>query len=215
MGKLICGVGTNDAGYSTKKMQNLGIVNGKRKQKLAWFCPYYSRWKNMLQRCYSEDYHQKHPTYIGCTVCEEWLLFSNFKAWMETQDWEGKDLDKDILFPGNKVYAPSNCAFVSQIVNHFCCESYAIRGLYPIGVCRYKASGKYQARVMNPFLKKMEYLGLFVDAQTAFTAWLKRKLELAKLLAAEQNDPRVAEALIERYEKYTIPVSLSEFLPKK
>lgn len=38
-----------------------------------------------------------------------------------------------------------------------------------------------------------------MNVQEAHEAWLKRKLELAHLLAAEQEDPRVAEALINRY----------------
>lgn len=38
-----------------------------------------------------------------------------------------------------------------------------------------------------------------MNVQEAHEAWLKRKLELAPLLAAEQEDPRVAEALINRY----------------
>ena len=51
----------------------------------------------------------------------------------------------------------------------------------------------------NTFTKKQEYLGLFTCEVEAHQAWLKRKLELAHLLAAEQTDGRVAKALIERY----------------
>ena len=61
---LICGVGVNDANYAT---------SGKR------MCPFYRRWINMLERCYSEKFQEKNPTYRGCSVCEEWLTFSNFK----------------------------------------------------------------------------------------------------------------------------------------
>lgn len=38
---------------------------------------------------------------------EEWLLFSNFKSWMEQQ--EEKVLDKDLLHTHNKIY--TNCLF--------------------------------------------------------------------------------------------------------
>ena len=55
----------------------------------------------------------------------------------------------------------------------------------------------------NPFTKKSEYLGLFIDELEAHQTWLKRKLELAHLLAAEQTDKRVAKALISRYTNYS------------
>ena len=44
---------------------------------------------------------------------------------------------------------------------------------------------------------------LFRSQIEAHQAWLKRKLELATLLAAEQTDERVAKALIARYTNYT------------
>jgi len=55
----------------------------------------------------------------------------------------------------------------------------------------------------NPFTRKGENLGYFTCEEEAHQAWLKRKLELAHLLAAEQTDTRVAKALIERYTNYT------------
>jgi len=66
--KLAYGVGRNDADYKT-------AVNGER-------CPYYRRWSSMLNRCYSASYQNMFPTYIGCTVCKDWLTFSHFRAWM-------------------------------------------------------------------------------------------------------------------------------------
>ena len=214
MKRLVFGVGINDASYTVKKSENLGVIDGKRRQKLIWFCPYYYRWKNMITRCYSEQYHNKHPTYADCVVCEEWLTFSNFKVWMEKQDWEGKHLDKDLLVPGNKVYSSETCVFVSEGLNHFVQESGAIRGSCAIGVSWSAKSNKYVARVTNPFLNKAEYLGLFDRESDAFEAWLNRKRELAEGLAREQTDARVATALISRYDNYFVPVDLSEFVPK-
>lgn len=51
----------------------------------------------------------------GCSVCEEWLTFSNFKRWMEQQDYEGKALDKDLLVSQNKTYSSETCVFVPRI----------------------------------------------------------------------------------------------------
>ena len=196
------GVGINDADYVTQKNETIGYVNGKQKLKVVWMCPYHQTWKNMLRRCYSSKYQDKHPTYKGCSVSEEWLTFSVFKAWMMTQDWEDKQLDKDLLFESNKVYSPETCVFVTQTVNKFTIDRGASRGEFLIGVCWHKGANKFQAECSNPFTKKREYLGLFDCEQEAHESWLKRKLELAKELAAIQTDERVTEALINRYSKY-------------
>lgn len=200
--RLVCGVGINDADYITNRRETVGYVDGKQKQRLIWICPYYQVWRDMLGRCYNKKIQEKHPTYKDCTVCEEWLLFSNFKAWMEQQDWEGKHLDKDILVKNSKIYSTETCVFVPSIVNLFTVERGAGRGKWPIGVYYSKESQKFCGQCCNPFTKKAEYLGSFECPNEAHQAWLKRKLELAKMLAAEQDDPRVAKALVERYENY-------------
>lgn len=204
--KLVYGVGINDADYVVRKNETIE-VNGKQKQKMVWICPFYQAWENMLKRCYSAKYQETRPTYKGCSVSDDWLRFSNFKSWMEAQNWEGKQLDKDLLFEGNKIYSAETCVFVTQAVNKFTIDSGASRGEWLIGVYWVKGSGKFKTSCRNPFTKKLEYLGLFTSELEAHKAWLKRKLELARLLAAEQTDERVAKALIERY---TNPTNLGE-----
>jgi hypothetical protein len=134
---------------------------------------------------------------------------------METQDWEGKELDKDLLYKNNKIYSPNTCLFVSQRVNKFLTERGARRGDFPIGVSYLKRSKKmvnelskpYIARVRNG-LGKDKYLGMFSTAQEAHEAWLSAKIEMAKQLAieilSEGGDPRIAQALVDRYENYTV-----------
>lgn len=199
--KLVHGVGVNDSSYAVVKYETVGYVDGKQKRKMIWFCPYYNTWANMLSRCYSAKTQEEHPTYRGCTVTDEWLTFSNFRAWMVAQDWEGKHLDKDLLHEGNKVYGPNTCVFITQMVNNFTTDSGAARGEWLIGVSWDKERSKFRAYCNNPFTKKREHLGLFTCEQQAHNAWLERKLELAHLLAAEQTDQRVAKALVERYSK--------------
>ena len=87
----------------------------------------------MLDRAYSDKYKQRQPTYRDVTVCEEWHSFMRFRAWMVEQDWEGKELDKDILFQGNKVYSPDTCVFVDKAVNLFLTDCAASRGEWPLG----------------------------------------------------------------------------------
>ena len=200
--RLVYGVGINDADYAVTKWETT-VVNGVQKRKLVWYCPYHRAWTSMLQRCYSSKLQERFPTYKGCSVSEEWLTFSNFKRWMEEQDFEGKQLDKDLLFEGNKVYSAESCVFVSPSVNSFTSDRGNNRGEWLIGVYRDIVAGKFRSMCSNPFTKKQEHLGLFIDELEAHQAWLKRKLVLAHLLAAEQTDERVAKSLVERYTNYT------------
>lgn len=186
---VVHGVGVNDANYIVVK-----VTNGVESR-----CPIYRAWVDLLSRCYSESRMKKFPTYKNCSVCEEWLRFSNFKAWMEKQDWKGKHLDKDILRPGNKIYSPDACAFVCSLTNGFVLECSKSRGEYPIGVSFHKATGKFVSQVSNPFTKKKEHLGLFIDIKDAHKAWKKRKHELACQLADLQDSEMVANALRVRY----------------
>lgn len=199
--KLVCGVGNNNADYVVQRKETVGYVDGKRKQKQVWTCPYYRIWASMIDRCYSDKTQNKNPTYRGCSVSEEWLTFSVFKGWMEKQNWEGRHIDKDLLFEGNKIYSADTCVFVTQAVNNFTLDSGAARGEWLIGVCWNQVKGKFQSRCRNPFTRKTEFLGYFDCEQEAHNAWVRRKLELAYDLAAIQTDPRVAEALISRYSK--------------
>lgn len=199
--KLVCGVGLNDAEHAVQRKVTIGYVDGKRKQKQVWICPYYKAWKAMLERCYSDKMQDRSPTYKGCSVSEEWHTFSSFKSWMMNQDWKGKQLDKDLLFEGNQVYSARTCVFVTQMVNLFTNDRGNDRGEWLIGVCWNKRDGHFQANCSNPFTKKRENLGYFTSEQQAHEAWLKRKNELAHELAAIQTDPRVAKALIDRYSR--------------
>lgn len=193
--KLSFGVGLNNADYNVVAQE---WVDGKFK--ITWICPYYARWHGMLMRCYSKKYKIKYPTYDGCLVVAEWHLFSNFRKWMSTQDWQDKHLDKDILTPGNKIYGPDFCAFVDPNVNLFLGETTAKRGKYPIGV-NLKGT-RFQAMGVSILTGKQQYLGMYSTPEDAHKAWYKFKLDQAYLLAAQQTDERLAKALIERYENY-------------
>ena len=192
---LVCGVGINDADYKIKKSE---MVNGKWKD--VWNCPFYYRWLGMLKRCYYEKTQIKQPTYVGCVTCDEWHLFSNFKKWMEVQDWEGKDLDKDLLIEGNKLYSPDTCVFVASLVNRFIIDRGNYRGDLMLGVTL-REDGAFRARCQNPFTKKREHLGYFSNELDAHLAWKKRKHELAVQLAESEyvTDERIANILKNKY----------------
>ena len=191
--RLIHGVGINDADY---EVQIYTYVDGNRVN--IWTCPYYEKWTGMLERCYSNKQSEENPTYKDCTVCDEWLYFSNFRKWMEQQQWEGRALDKDLLFGGNKVYSPSACMFVPQKINSFIVTCEKARGSYPLGVTLNKRLKK------NPYISQCNskngssrYLGGFPTPEQAHQAWLKRKLEVCESYLEEfQNESRTIKGLL-------------------
>lgn len=197
--KLVYGVGLNDADYHVHGESHLSEFVTNKKNAV---CPFYNKWASMLERCYSDKYHETKPSYKGCTVCDEWLTFSNFKAWMEKQDWEGKYLDKDLLFVGNKQYSPDTCVFISKKLNSFMTERSALRGEWPIGVSFRTKKNVFDAKINNPFTGKREFLGYYCDPLLAHEAWLSRKLELACEFASLESDKSISEAIIKRYENY-------------
>ena len=189
MRRLIYGVALNDADYKVNP-----TINGKQTM-----CPYYRVWVNILVRCYSKAEHKRYPNYIGCEICEEWKLFSNFRLWMEKQDWQNKHLDKDILDEGNKIYSPEKCVFVDHYINSFILDSRKIRGNLPIGVSFSRANKKYQAHCKNHKNNKTIALGYFTCPEEAHQAWKTEKAKQARLLAETIDDKRIACALIARY----------------
>ena len=77
----------------------------------------YTVWYEMLRRSYCNKYQTINPTYKNCSVCKGWHNFQNFGEWFYKNYKEGFDLDKDILFKGNKTYSPETCVFVPKIIN--------------------------------------------------------------------------------------------------
>lgn len=192
MRKLVCGVGVNDADYITQCYES---INGK--QKRIWICPFYQKWANVLARTCSEKRKTTCPSYKNATVCEEWLTFSNFKAWMEQQDWEGKHLDKDLLVYGNKHYSPETCTFLSWGLNNFLLENKNNKGQLPAGVTLDKNRNVYQSRCNIG--KGYLYLGCYNTPEEAHEAYKVGKWKLAQEFIALETDQRVIDALVARF----------------
>ena len=199
--RIVYGFGINDADYQVDRKIT---VNGKQVRFSGGVCPFYAKWAQMIRRCYDPAYHKHRPTYLGCSVDARWIYFSNFKLWMEAQDWEGMELDKDILVVGNKVYSPETCCFVPRLVNNFVAENQGIRGEWPIGVYQRGDTKKFVARCkdFNVGPKKYTPLGQFDCPNMAHKAWLAHKLRLAVQLSKTINNDKVAAALVERYQNW-------------
>lgn len=190
------GSAINDADYNVNKFSC-----GSKKTKV-WTCPFYRKWYDMLTRCYSESYIKSHPTYAGCFVCDEWLTFSNFKRWMESQDWQGRELDKDLISCGNKIYSPGNCVFVSKELNNFLTH-HKRTGSLMTGVKFREKRGVFESECRNPITRKREHVGVFGSELDAHIAWAKRKFEIFLQIALSGSESeRVSSIMLKKDKEY-------------
>lgn len=145
----------------------------------------YIRWHDMIHRCYNEKFHARQPQYSECTVCEEWLNFSNFKVWYESNLYgdEKLDLDKDILYKENKIYSPETCCLVPHVINTLFINGKKNRGELPIGVYLDKDRNKYRACMA--FMGKRVKLGRFETPELAFARYKEYKEDFIKDLAEQ------------------------------
>ena len=156
MRNLVCGVGFNDGKYPTKK-------DGK-------FLLEYDTWKGILRRCYSETMKIVRPTYIPCTVSENFKSYSYFYEWCHRQvgfGVAGFEIDKDILKKGNKEYSETTCSFVPFQLNNLFTKTNKSRGELPIGVC--KIGRSFRADCKKNSIKVT--IGQFKNSLDAFFAY--------------------------------------------
>jgi len=177
---FVYGVGINDAWYKT--------VNNNE------VCPYYAKWKEMLARSYSEVLKTRNPSYRNCSACDEWHVFSSFRKWMEKQDWQGKELDKDVVNPGNKLYSPENCAFVDHYTNSLLNIKRTDNGELPPGVTKVSKGPGYIARIRLGSTRK--YLGYFRTINEASNTYILAKIRSILKCSNNQSDIRAARGLI-------------------
>jgi len=181
--KPVHGFGINDADYKVTIKDESGI---------SW-CPYYKKWMDMIKRCYSAKYKESNPSYRDCKVSDEWLIFSNFKAWMKTQDWHNKELDKDILCPDNKIYSSKTCVFIPHSLNALLIHK-KVKAKLPAGVYFHKAAQKYCAEIKISL--KKNYLGLFNTIEDANEAYKKAKRKEILKCANIQTNIKIRDGLI-------------------
>jgi hypothetical protein len=187
--KKLYGVAFNDYSGSTSK-------HGRRLVS-------YSVWKYMITRCYSnrEDY----SSYKGCSVCEEWLYFSNFKKWFDENYIEGYHLDKDILVKGNKVYSPQTCCFVPPQINTLIIKHDTTRGELPIGVSQTK-NKRYRANLRK--FGEDTNLGCYNTPEEAFASYKTAKEAHIKEVAAIYfNEGKIRENVYKALIKYTVDIN--------
>lgn len=101
------------------KIYGVGYLGAEKNVRNNIKC--YDMWRGMLRRCYDKKFLEKRPSYKGCSVCEEWFNYSNFKKWYEKNYYEIPNekmcLDKDILIKNNKIYSSTTCCICPAKIN--------------------------------------------------------------------------------------------------
>lgn len=166
-----------------------------------------SKWRSMLNRCYYIPSLDRRPTYKDCIVCDEWLIFSNFKKWFENPDngyHKGYHLDKDILIKGNKVYSPKTCCFVPQEINAIFNRRQNHRNGLPIGVSI--SRGLYIATInING---KQSRLGGFKNPIDAFNAYKLAKEQHIKELAEKYfQEGKITKKVYDALLRYKVEIT--------
>lgn len=180
--KSMYGVETNDSTLRSKK----AVID---------------KWRNMIRRCYSKDYLGQNPTYRECSVCAEWLKFSNFEEWIAEQgieDIKKYDLDKDLFSKGSKLYSPDTCCLIPHRLNTLLVVKPIKSNGLPRGIYKRK-DGKY--RVILKFGGRI-YNSQYATANDAFEVYKRAKETHIKKLAYKYYmekaiSKRVYDALME------------------
>lgn len=154
----------------------------------------YNKWSNIMVRCYNPQYKVDHPTYDGVYCCDEWHNYQTFCKWAYDQvgfGEKGFDLDKDLLFKGNKVYSPDTCVFIPQELNKILGNTGAGRGIST----RSDLNGKWMVRCNT--IDGEIYLGCH-EKSVALKIYQNFKLNYLEERAEfwkGKIDPRAYEAL--------------------
>jgi hypothetical protein len=171
--------------------------------------PHYLVWSSMIQRCYSKKRLENAPTYIGCSVVEEWHNFQNFAAWYDENYYEVEgekmNLDKDILIKGNNVYSPETCIFVPQKINTLFTNRKLYRGSLPVGVYFSKENNSYISQCCNGNGKQIK-LNSHNTPEEAFFTYKSFKENIIKQ-SAEEYKNKIPFKLYEAIMNYKVEIT--------
>lgn len=209
-----------------KRKSKLGVCDISLPYKVIGNKPVYEKiyklWLGILGRCYKSKEEipcYSHKSYKNTRCCEDWLYYSKFKAWVEQQDWEGKQLDKDLLGDyHNKIYSPETCCFISNKLNTFLTNKKWGEEL-PTGV---SISNKERNLLKNKPARyvacigdmsgKVLKLGLFDTPEEAHKRWQIEKLKYLNMFIDSEQDTRVKNGLILKRERLEYHITNNKIL---
>lgn len=187
--RTVQGVGYNSGG---KHKVSINCVRTKT----------YMTWYDMIKRCYNKKLQERVPGYKGCSVSDEWHDFQVFAEWYESQPFRGKgyELDKDLLFKGNKIYSEKTVCLIPQEINKLLMrrkrKDNGLTGAYLV-----KSSGLWAAQIYMH--SKLITIGFFDTEIEAHEAYMSSKQKYVREVAMQWKDSidsAAFEALLNRYQ---------------
>lgn len=150
-------------------------VGSYPKQRSTASDPAYSKWRQMLCRCYDEK-SRSYRSYgaKGIRVCKDWHNFQNYAEWYEKNYVSGYVLDKDILGRDKRIYSPETCTFVPPEINYLVAQRRGVKeGGMAFGVSRKEKPGNKPLYVCQVRTVKGEtaYKGSYPTMHEAFMAY--------------------------------------------
>lgn len=139
----------------------------------------YAKWYAMVARCkVGGCVQQRHPSYVGCTMSENFKDFQFFASWITQQVGYGIDgyqLDKDCLIEKNKLYSEDTCVLIPNGLNSFLTSKVQEDNKYSQGVTLHKPTGLFRAKLGTNNEKVC--LGYFKTLEEASSVYRSAKEE--------------------------------------
>lgn len=174
---------------------------------------WYNYWRAMIERVYRKN-HFAERWYEDINVCEDWHNYQNFAQWCIGNFYEilghKMNLDKDILFKGNKLYSPETCVFVPSFINMLFVMCENVRGDLPIGVYWHERDQEYRAQCSyidsETGKRKNKWLGGHDNSISAFNAYKTFKENHIRHLANYYKDS-IPEKLYDTMINYEVEIT--------
>ncbi len=191
------------------EVYGIGYIGKGKYTSSGKYARIYDCWRGIFKRIYIDI--DKQPTYKDCSICKEWLCYQSFAKWFESNMWDDNikfQVDKDIIFKGNKIYSPETCTLVDNNINCLFTKTDKLRGDYPIGVYYRRCNGKFRAQC-SCGIGHQQYLGEYDTPEEAFKAYKEFKENYIKQVADEykQKYPQFPQRLYEAMMNYEVEIT--------
>ncbi len=142
----------------------------------------YSIWNGIYMRCYKQN-----DVYEGAFMCDLWRYNKDsFAEWWSAEyyecDGESMAVDKDLLFPGNKEYAPDKCCIIPQKLNTMLSNCKKHRSIWrnartdlPLGVRYDSKMNMYYGEIKPYGHDEVIRLSYWNTPEDAFTEYKRHK----------------------------------------
>jgi hypothetical protein len=157
-----------------------------------------SRVKNPNQKCYE-----------NVVICDDWLIFDNFKTWYDLNypkhlELQGikLNLDKDLLSKGRLIYSPDTCVFIPHCVNSFLTNKKRNNTSGITGVYYVKSKDRWRADITDPRVQNKGggkvAIGVFKTKEEAAEAYAKYRAEIAEYYKQYMRNLGYPEDIVEK-----------------